>query len=249
MSRGNIFGDGKLFKEEQKQDLEYKPPEEELVDSGLVHRLIRHYINQRDDESNRKYSLRWSFRFEAQELTSIFGEPGDTLRPQLLIDSLTALLKDELDGEDFTRTYYLTALVQALYNLNQGNEFIVNIRDWPGDWPESGNYVGNYLKGKPRNPLTLHLYGNASWCCDFAEDCNFIIHDRVWECGQGAEYSDFTFHDNVWICGSLAKGCTFSLMPNVKIGVYSADHFRGNVLRKMNENGDWEKVLPEQGRA
>lgn len=210
-------------------NIEYTPPEEKLIDSGLVNRLVEHYIEERDKGRLDIFDGD-DFKSEVQTLKSLIKEGTDKPNPQLLLDTLTVMLKDESYTEEsdfFPRTYYLTAVIQALYNLNYADEFVIDIRDWGGEM-YNNNTVGDFLKGKPDKPLTLNVYGDFGFCGYRAENCSFIIHNKViYGCGTGAEY------------------CTFDLMPDAEVwsdGLYDAEPSRGNIVRRMKENGEWEII-------
>lgn len=199
---------------------EYTPPDEKLVDSELINSLLEHYITARDSKWA-NLSNHEAFDSNARTLESIIKGAKDKFHPQPLIDALTLMLVDYSDRQHFTITDYVTAVVQALYNLGY-NDFTIDIRKWQKDrW---AYYAGGYLKGREENPLTLSLYGGFWSCCYYAQHCNFTIHDKV-------EWS-----------GGHAEHCTFDLMPNARIEEYIALESWGNRLRRMNEKGEWGEI-------
>lgn len=226
-------------------DIEYTPPEEELFEIELANKLLEHYISERD-KANRRLVLHHprDFQSEVHALESIIA--GHNFHPQALIDTLTLRLVVESDGKNyhgnpiFTRTEYLTALVQALYNLDYGNEFVIDVRNWPEEY----YWVGKYLKGKENKPLTLNLYGDVDCCGSYAGYCDFTIHDKVESCGLGARYCNFTFYDVIENCGHSATNSTFNLMPGAEVKKYLAIQPNHNIKRRMNEDGEWEIILP-----
>lgn len=257
----------------------YTPCKEKLVDSKLVGRLLEHYTEERDREGL-DILLSWhDFESEVKTLASFLGDTENNFHPQLFLNALTHLLKDESEISWFSKTQYLTAVVQALYDLNYNN-FVIDVRGWPEE-DEDYSCVGWMQRGEPDKPLILNLYGKYFWSCgNETEYCNFILHDVakkcgsqakychftlhevVEECGSAAEYSHFslynkvekcgpwaensvfTLYDEVYECGSDAKDCTFNLMPGGEIEHYCARPDRGNVLRRLKENGEWEIILP-----
>lgn len=237
---------------------EWNPPEENLVDSELISRLVEHYI---DGGDIKKLNL-WmedDFGFEVQSLQTIIKESRGNVIPQPLIDSLTSVLVRESDEplfRGFTRTMYLTAVVQALYNGDYSDRFVIDIRDWP----ENGYDIGNNLNGRPDRPLTLNLYGNLRWCCldarhvhfilndnvrvcgSLADHCKFIFYEDVDWCGNSAKHSHFTFHKKVRNFGMYTEDCGFYLMPDAEMGTYYGNPSEGNLLRRLKENGEWEII-------
>lgn len=169
MPKRNPLGNRDLFREEPEQNIEYKSPEArdiELLSLGLLH----YYITERDKE--RSITIGKSFEYMVENMESMIEYAGDKLQPQSLIDSLTAKLRYEHDrGINFTRTDYLTAVVQALYNLDYSCEFAVNITNWPDGY----HFIGDCLKGRPSKPITLNLYGNFYECGSAARHCIFSL--------------------------------------------------------------------------
>lgn len=216
----------------------YTPPEEPVVDARLIDTLVEYYIFR----TNGKFPNlcnEMDFHNTVMDLEPEIGDSKGRFHPQTLIDSLTVMLINETDKQHFTRTDYLTAVVEALYNLDYGNEFTIDIRSWPKD---DYYYAGSYFQGKPDNPLTLNLYGKF-WACGVGvRYCNLILHNRVVEVGDSAKHSTFTLHDNVDLCGLHAEDCTFSLMPSARLKSYDAESHFHNTLRRMNENGEWEII-------
>lgn len=139
--------------------------------------------------------------------------------PQKLIDSLTEEPKNMSEGLkkryslDPAALQFLTAIVQALYNLNYGDEFVIDIRGWPKD-----EYLGMFfLRGCPDRPLTLKLHGNFR------------------EVGRLGEYTNFIISGNIEHCGFFSKNSMFSLMPDSAIENYLGH--KSNVIRLVNEKG------------
>ncbi len=209
MSRGNILGNGNLFRKEPEQtSTKYTPPEER--DWGSV--LFNTYLLLKREETETWNEEGFSSAVETLESAI---STADKLEPQSLISSLTDMLRNESDNYIFSRTMYLTAVVQALYNIGY-NEFVIDVREWP-----EGDYqIGNYLHGTPDKHLTLELYGNFWWC------------------GWRAENSNFTLYDEVRNSGYEAQNCTSDQMPNAKIENYWASKSKGNRLRRLNEKGE-----------
>lgn len=213
----DLFRDMKRSEGEEIERKEYNPPEEELVNQELIDRLVEIYTK---DKMGLTVWVKQNFDSEVARLESIIRDAGDKLHPQLLIDPLTSVLGDESGTRYFRRTEYLTLVIQALYNLNYTDEFVVDIKDWN----EGGKHVGGYLHGSSDRPIILNLHGNFYSCGVQAEHCDFIIHGKV-----------------AW-CGSFAGDCGFNQMPDAEIENYLAKPHRRNILREMNENGEWKRT-------
>lgn len=247
--------------EEGQDRIEYKGPEEELPEFELVYKLLKHYMDERD---NGKLEIWWSWGFDAEvdKLESLLREWEKETEPKDIIRWLTVLLKDESDRYLFTRTEYITSVMQALYNLNLASEFEIDI----SDWPEDKYFVGKSLTGKPDKRITLKLYGDTTRCCLIAEYCDFSVHGTaeecgglvkhcnlsvygdIKECGPFAEDSEFTVHSNVKECGRDAERCTFSEMPGAEIRYYLAWPRNENVRKRLAEVGELEVLSPKPGR-
>lgn len=279
MSRKDLFGNGDLFKEEEEPDRkDYRPPEEKFVDFELIDRLVEHYhqvnstalrsaisaVNKicgRDDDPRREYS-----RTVGGIWTII--KDSNVVVPNLLITGLAAKIKDEVDHTPIGKLWYLSHVVQALYNMDCDDRFVIDIRDWSNE-PERTYVTGTYLHGSKDRPLFLEIFGDFYSCGDWARYCVFTLHDNVKELGGAAEYSEFIIHQQIKSAGHSIKlskyrmswskytksnslglvtyespnrNCTFSLMPGAEIKSYEGKSSNGNVLRKLNENGEWEEI-------
>lgn len=216
-----------------------RKPEKELLGE-----LVEHYTAERDrvdwDKRDVCIRLREGFESEVQKLESmISGVATDRLRSQLVIDRLTAKLKNQEDSHRSTRTGYLSVLVQAFYNLDLENEFEIDI----SDWPEDGHYaVGRYLTGMMDKPLSLTVRGNSYSVGTGAKYSNYNLYGQVAWCGFMAEHCNFTLHSLVKDCGFEAERSTFSLLPNAKIEYYLARQ-PGNILRTKNDKGEWSVLV------
>lgn len=238
MSRDNIFGDGKLFKEREEQNRrEWQSPQKGIVEIELAERLAEYYVKGKwpgflfgvyADE----------FKSATLTLTSIIEAASEKPQVQFLIDTLTVMLKNmPATNGHYLETSYLTAMMQVLFNLGYSNEFTIDTRDWEiGD--ES---IGQYLEGRYDRPLTLEIYGNLYTCGHFAVFSNLVLHGGAEHAGFMSQYSRFTFHELVENCGDGAENCIFELMPGARIQNYLADPLR-NRYRRMNEKGDWEEI-------
>lgn len=231
MSR-KILGDNVLFKAEQDSDRKvYNPAEENLFDSELIKRLWVHYLHEK--ESGLLPTYFWTkknFGFEVQNLKFIIKECQDKNPAQLLLEVLSSVFQED--------SMYLTALVQALFHLNYGNEFTIDT----SGWPDRGYQVGRYLRGRENKPIILNLYGNFQECGWSAEYCDFVIHGLVEQCGRYAKHCNYTFYDMVGEYGFDAENCRFDFMPDAEVKNYLRTGLKGNVVRRMRETGKWEIV-------
>ncbi len=240
----DLFGNEDLFRREQDSNpdrIEYKLPEEKLFDIGLIIRLLEHYIDK-IYQYNIDLGL-WrkdNFESEVEKLEAMIKDTGDKFNPQFLIDALTIKLKEESDTGVSSRAEYLTAVIQALYNLDYASEFVIDTREWGKN--EDSCHVGDFLKGSRDKPLILDLYGNFYWGAHWTEYCNFTLHNIVEHCGTLAEHCNFIIHGKVTMCGFDASYCTFSLMPHAEIEHYHADPLKGNVRKIMNDAGEWIEI-------
>lgn len=230
--------------EDSGRRIKYKPPEQKLANFELLEKFLEHYATEQDS-GRLNLSLEEDFGTIVKELESIMKD--SQLLGQHLIDKLTTDLRDE-SGSPYFRSAYLSALVQALYNLGHGSEFKINIWDWPEvgsalgpNQHTVGYVVGSHLHASEDNPLTLNVAGDLETCGFSAEYCNFIIEGTTEWCGLGAENCSFTFYDYVWKCCD-AENCRFDMLPGAEYKKYEGDPAKGNVLRRMNEDGKWEEI-------
>lgn len=242
MSR-KLFEDGTQLEEKDSDRREYKTPENELVDPELLNQLFENYFEEKHKEINYVwYSRNYEdFGCLVRRLMSLLEEAGNRFHPQLYIDALIPMLRDdEFDGY-LPKTGYLTALVQASYNLDYCDEFVIDTSSWCGE----GYHIGRQLEGKPERAITMHLYGDVINCAHDAIYCNLIFHNKATACAYLAKYSSLTFHDIVLGFGTDAENCKFNLMPNALFAYYRAEPSKGNKLKRMNEDGEWEIIHDE----
>ncbi len=170
--------------------------------------------------------LLWGTEFGSAVKTLKSMIQGKCKDGQELIDGLTETLKDPSLVKKET-PQFLTAVVQALHNLDYGVRFVIDTSRWVVD-----DYSGVWhLEARPRPwilepeiSLTLELDGYFEWAGVRAKYINLILHGTIENCGFGAENSIFT------------------LMPGAMITNYEAEPSKGNVLRRMNEKGEFEII-------
>lgn len=261
MSR-DLFKDMKVHEEEDDESKEYTPPEEKLVDSDLVERLadrlMQYYISEESNMSIRALQLVFSpememkanFESDVHKVEPLIEPVPNNFTSQVVIDSLTSRLEERYANSSYSTvgTNYLTTVIQALYNLGYGDEFVIDIRDWPKqvylnllNMQADCHYsIGGCLHGRKDEPLTLRLYGDFSFCGEWARDCNFTAYGNIRHVGK-SERCRFIFHQDVQYCGLYAKNCTFDLMPDATmswVGYSGRGISRRNRLRRLNEKGE-----------
>lgn len=211
------------------------------MENVLTGRLVENYITRRD---NGRSSLWLELEF-ASEVKILEGMiKGTAEKPQPLIDLLTSLLMSESDGEKFTRTEYLTAVVQALYNIGASSEFVIDTSDWPA----MRYRVGRYLQGKLARPLNLTVRGDSNLCATLVKYCNINVYGDVELGASFSEYSNFnfhgkvgnggdhvlgsalTFHEDVEKCAEYGLESIFTFFAPARIAGWRADNCRFDVM-------------------